>query len=141
MIRLAVIATVAVSLLVVFQQTDRADASFSRALAFQSSLPTSSAGTSVVAGDADCSGDIGPGDVNATLSFVANGAAPCHFLSADVNCDGKIDLRDALEILRYLAQVSPIHPSFCGAPGEPVDFGVPTERLIDDAVEAGDIDE
>ncbi|MEX0682463.1 MAG: hypothetical protein WD904_07930 [Dehalococcoidia bacterium] len=62
------------------------------------------ASTSVIQGDADCSQGVGTSDVAAVLDYAGSltDGLPCQ-AAANVNCDGKIDARDALGILRFAA--------------------------------------
>ena len=93
-LRLAVIASVAVSLLVVFQHNESADASFS--------------------GDFNCDTSVNTDDVIAVLG-VAGGVSPLSSCanSVSVDCDGDTDITDAIMLLNYLAGFDAGLPDEC----------------------------
>ena len=96
LLRLAIIASVALSLLVVFQRSESADASFS--------------------GDFNCDTSVSTQDVVAVLG-VAGGVTPLSSCanSVSVDCDGDTDITDALILLNYLAGFTVDLPDECSA--------------------------
>ena len=87
-------ATVAISLLVAFQQSESADASFS--------------------GDFNCDTSVNTQDVIAVLG-VAGGVTPLSSCanSVSVDCDGDVDVTDAILLLNYLAAFTVDLPDEC----------------------------
>ncbi len=87
LLRLAILASVAISLLVVFQQTVSANA------------------LAVVHGDVNCSGTADTIDALQVVRSVAGVTASteCAAETGDVNCDDAMNAADSLDILRYVA--------------------------------------
>jgi len=72
-----------------------------------------------IQGDADCSQIVGTDDVGAILQYAGalTESVPCA-QAANVNCDGEVDVRDALNLLQSIAGFDGGFPAYCTAIGE-----------------------
>jgi len=135
MLRLAIIASVAVSLLVVFQQTGSADASDT------TDVTPAGAAEAPTSGDADCSGDVTAADIVELLKGDAGISAAACWWDADVNCDGGPDFNDALLVALHLADVPTEAIDDCDPVGSPREDRPTSAALIAQGLADGAIDE
>ena len=70
------------------------------------------AAEAVIPGDADCSGEVTVDDVSCIQMVLAERQDIGSFseAAADVNCNGKTDIKDATEIQRWLAGMETSYP-------------------------------
>lgn len=123
-------------------------AAFAALLAGSQSSAPAAAGTpgDIIQGDADCSGTVATPDLLAVLQAGAGVAtsAGCVPQAGNLNCNGGIDLDDVIRLARHLAGAPLAASGGCADIGSPIGGGAsgPTSGdLIEDALEAGDIDE
>ncbi len=87
-------------------------------------LHDSASSSSLIQGDANCSGEIASTDALAILrQTAAISEAPCA-QAADTDCDSDVDAVDALNVLRFVAALPSSTPDFCPAIGD--SFGAVT---------------
>ncbi len=95
---------------------------FATLVVIQLSGSASSALTSTVQGDTDCSGAVGEPDLIPVLSHLAevDGGSDCDDSVLDLNCDGEADVRDGLDLLFYLESLAlPTPGPGCAGIGSP----------------------
>lgn len=110
--------------------------------------PITTQGGILLLGDVDCDVDVDTVDALGTLQHIAAVSSPDCIESGDVNCSGALDAVDALAILRHVGGLPVDQNQPCPQIGDPLgdqefpDLAGPTSGdLIEDALEAGDIDE
>lgn len=81
-------------------------------------------------GDADCSGDIGAGDVINVLQFAASlpQTGVCTHFTGDVDCDGTALTHDSLLILLYIIGANPVSAEGCTPIGDPQQAPIPGQN-------------